>query len=143
RTRATPSASRSVALRISYASGTLLMKDFFAGRLVEVLDVRNLQGADRLDGRRQRGIGRAAAPASRQIAPRFSQRSQDLGTIESLAGAVLTEPHRLQPQSPILRGLGAASSPPPPVSHFFFPRVLYVTDGNGVHQPSGRGSSGG
>src|SRR5262245_59496803 len=91
-----------------------LMKDFLAGRLVEVLDVRNLQGANRLDGRRQRGIGRAAAPAPRQIASRFSQRSQNLGSIESLAGAVLTEPHRLQPQSPILPGLRAASYRPRP-----------------------------
>jgi hypothetical protein len=90
------------------------MKDFFARRLVEILDVRNLQGADRLDSRRQRGIGRTAPPAPRQIAPRFSQRSQDLGSIESLAGAVLTEPHRVLTSIANITGASGCKLPAPP-----------------------------
>jgi hypothetical protein len=70
------------------------MEDFLAGRLVEVLDVRNLQRAYGLDGRRQGGIRLAAPPASRQVAPRFSQRSKDLRSIESLTCTMLAESHR-------------------------------------------------
>ena len=69
------------------------MEDFFASRFVEVFDVRNFQGAHRLNGCSQGGI-RLAAPAPRQVTPRLSQGSKDLRTIESLAGTMLAKPHR-------------------------------------------------
>ena len=69
------------------------MKDFVSSRLVEVLDVRNLQGPDRLDGRSQNGIGLTGTAAARQVTSGLSQRSKDLRPIESLARTVLTKTH--------------------------------------------------
>ena len=70
------------------------MEDFFAGRFVEVFDVRNFQGTHGLDRSRQGDIRLAAPPAPRKVTPRLSQCSKDLRTIESLAGTMLTKPHR-------------------------------------------------
>ena len=100
------------------------MKDFFAGRLVEVFDVRNFQGAHGLDGCLQGGIRLAAPPAPRQVTPRLSQRSKDLSTIESLAGTMLAKPHRRSDLTPILLGRQAPGYGIAHMSHFSIRIVL-------------------
>ena len=58
-----------------------------------VLDVRDLQRAHGLDGGRQRRIRRTGASAARQLSPGFSQRSKDLGPVESLPRTMLAKTH--------------------------------------------------
>ena len=70
------------------------MQDFVASRLVEVLDVRNLQRTDRLNSGRQHGVGLTGAAPPRQVSPRFSQRSKNLRPVEPLSRTVLTKSHR-------------------------------------------------
>jgi hypothetical protein len=65
-----------------------------ARRLIEVLDVRNLQGANGLDRRRQCRIRRTGVSATRQLPPGIPQRSKNLRTIEPLACTVLAKTHR-------------------------------------------------
>ena len=109
------------------------MKDFLAGRLVEVFDVRNLQRAHGLDGRRQGGIRLAAPPASRQVAPGFSQCSKDLRTIESLTCTMLAKSHRRSDLIANITGASGCGLACEAMSHFSFRTVLRVTDENGVH----------
>jgi hypothetical protein len=65
-----------------------------ARRLIEVLDVRNLQGANCLDRRRQRCIRRTGVPATRQLPSGIPQRSKNLRSIEPLPRTVLAKTHR-------------------------------------------------
>jgi hypothetical protein len=56
--------------------------------------VRNLQRAHRLNSRRQRHVGLAAASAARELSPGFSQDSKDLRPVESLPRTMLAKSHR-------------------------------------------------
>src|SRR5262245_8405574 len=96
-----------------------LMEDFFAGRLVEIFEVRNFQGAHGLDGCRQGSVRLAAPPAPRQVTPRLSQCSKDLRPIESLAGTMLTKAHCRSDLIANITEVRASRLRPRPTCHTF------------------------
>ena len=106
------------------------VKDLVPGRFVEVLDVRNLQGPDRLDGRCQNGLGLTGTAAARQVPSGLSQRSKDLRPIESLTRTVLTKTHCrsrfvCRCGSLILAASALRATDPGPC-HTFRPRLSFV-----------------
>ena len=88
------------------------MNHLVLGHLIERLEMRNLEGVDRLNGERERLVASADAALCLQPLARRTERAQDLRPIESLAFTVLAEAHG-DPRLP-----GAAAEPRPSVIYF-------------------------
>src|SRR5262245_21280113 len=61
--------------------------------VVEILEVRDLQSADRVDGGAQRILGPAGVALFAQLAAGVTQHAQDLCAVVSLAFTMLAEAH--------------------------------------------------
>ena len=72
------------------------MNRLLVGRFVAIVEMRNLQGAHRLDRHVERFLG-SAATARSQVAPSGPQDPKDLCPVESLPFTMVTETHRRSP----------------------------------------------